>query len=153
MMSKRTICALVRASIILVGIMGAFICYFYYLLALFGMEGNASTEIFVFIIRLGVTIPCFVILGIGWVIAGSVKREVFTVRNARLLRLCAVILFVDAIVYLISSIAFYFMGENLLLIIPFVIITFALIVSLAFFVLSYYDFRAAELREENEGII
>ena len=152
---------IVKLSIIFIGICGLAMCCFWYpfLLALSAMSFALPMQNVVFITQLlfyiAVSVPCFVILGIGWKIAGAIKREtVFTRRTARMLRKCATILTVDEIVFIVGNIILCILGWNKGIVAAlFMIGTIGIVVVIALSILSRYVSEAAELREVAEGTI
>ncbi|MBQ9113139.1 MAG: DUF2975 domain-containing protein [Clostridia bacterium] len=154
-MTKKSLCYLVRISIIAVALCGLFICLCAYPfgVALNGLDAT-EPEMWIQMVFYWISaLPCFAILGIGWRMSSSLKGEFFTHKNARMLERAGYLLFCDAVFYLAGNVGFMIIGQNIFAIFSFMMVAFALVVSLAFFAAGHYVARAASLREENESYI
>ena len=101
-----------------------------------------------------VSIPCFVILIIAWKISVYIKTEqLFTIKVANMIKLCALILLIDLGIFLIGNIIFLLLKINDFAIIYFFLIIGGLVLSILLSVLSYYVAKAAELKEISDGTV
>lgn len=155
-MSKKSLYYLVKSAIIIVALCGLCICgcLYPFLVSLNGLDRGSEAVMWSQLIFYWLTsIPCFIILGIAWNIASSIKAELFTHRNAKLLKNSAIILFVDSIVFFIGNFVFMLIGYNPFAIAFFMLVIIALIASLALAVVGHYVTRATTIREENESYV
>ena len=155
-MSKRSLCFFVRVAIIMVFICGVCICagLYPFLVSLNGLNKGIEAVMWSQLIFYWITsIPCFMILGVGWKISSSITDELFTNKNAKYLKISAIILFVDSVVFLIGNLVFMIMEYNVFAIVFFMLDIIALVVSLALGVAGYYVKTATNIREENESFI
>lgn len=155
-MSKQSLYYLVKASIVAVALCGICICVCLYpfLVSLGGLDHGLEIILRIQLIFYWLSsVPCFVILGIGWRIASSIKTELFTHSNAKLLKDSAILLFVDAVVFLLGNLILMVLGYNPFAIAFFLLVVVALVVSLALGVAGHFVTRAATIREENESFV
>ena len=100
------------------------------------------------------SLPCFALLALGWIISNKIKSDnLFSYSTARLIKICAIILFVDLAVFLIGNCVFAFMGWNELMLFYLLVFAVGLSVACLCAVLSHYVFKAAVLQEEADGTI
>ena len=155
-MSKKSLYYLVRSAIFIVALCGLCICgcLYPFLVSLNGFDKGSETVMWSQLIFYWISsIPCFIILGIAWRIAASIKTELFTHNNAKLLKSSALLLFADSIVFFVGNFVFMFMGYNPFAIAFFMLVIVALIASLALAVVGHYLTRATTIREENESYV
>ena len=155
-MSKRDIYCFVKLAIVIVALCGLCICgcFYPFLVSLNGFDKGSEVVMWSELIFYWVTsIPCFIILGVAWRIASSIKTEPFTHKNAKLFKNSAILLFVDSIVFFIGNLVFMLMGYNPFAIAFFMLVIIALIASLALGVVGYYVTKATMIREENESYV
>ena len=155
-MSKKSLYYLVKSAIIIVALCGVCICSCLYpfLASLNGLDKGSEAVMWSQLIFYWLTsIPCFIILGVAWKIASSIKTELFTHKNAKHLKNSAILLFVDSIVFFIGNFVFMLIGYNPFAIAFFMLVIIALIASLALAVVGHYVTRATTIREENESYV
>lgn len=155
-MSKNSLYYLVKSTIVMVALCGLCICgcLYPFLVSLNGLDKSSEAVMWSQLVFYWITsIPCFIILGIAWKIASSIKAELFTHKNAKLLKNSAIFLFVDSIVFFIGNLVFMLMGYNPFAIAFFMLVIIALIASLALAVAGHYVTGATMIREENESYI
>lgn len=155
-MSKKSLYYLVKSAIIIVALCGLCICgcLYPFLVSLNGLDKGSEAVMWSQLIFYWLTsIPCFIILGVAWKIASSIKTELFTHENAKHLKNSAILLFVDSIVFFIGNFVFMLIGYNPFAIAFFMLVIIALIASLALAVVGHYVTRATMIREENESYV
>lgn len=147
---------LARLSILAMGICGICICACWYPFEIsLNAFGGGTTSLMWAQLCFDwlVSLPCFLILGIAWTVAISMKKEIFTRKNSDRLKLCGWILLCDTLIYLLGNLAFMLMEQNVFAIFHFFMALLALIVSLLFFMAGYYVSHGTRLREENEEFV
>lgn len=101
-----------------------------------------------------VSLPCFTILFMAWLMTNSMKNEAFfNDRNVKLARISAIILFVDLAVFLIGNIVFVILGWNEYAIIYFILSTIGLGIAILIKVFEQYLKKSVKMQEETEGLI
>ena len=99
-------------------------------------------------------LPCLFILALCWKISIAVKKEeFFTVKSAKLIKLCAVIFFIDLGVFFIGNLIFLCLGINHFAILHFGLFIGGTVLGVFASALSHYVAKAAAIKEENEGTI
>ena len=155
-MSKNFLCVLFKFAIVVCAICGICICgcFYPFLVSLNGWGKGSEVVMWTQIIFYwGTSIPWFWLLWIAWRVASSMKLELFTLQNARLLKNGAILLFVDSVIFLFGNLIFMFMGYNPFAIAFFLLVIVSLIASLALGAMGYYVAKASALREENESYV
>ena len=156
-----------RLSLIVICLVGVTICAFWYpfqvsLTAIGIPSGERVTptdaQMIAYRVQLFfywlVSIPCFVLLGFGWEVSSDIKKKAhFSKKTARRLRTSALILFADSITFLLAQPVFTLLKWNPFAPILAVVGVIGLIISFTLYLASRFVFKAAELKEENEGYI
>ena len=160
-MRKSIVLLISRSAIIIFALVGIAICAAYpYMIAIttglmFRPEASDHSVFYVQLIFYWLTsLPCFVILGIAWKITALInKDEIFSKKTVRLLKLSAVILFCDILVFLIGNLIFLFLEWNGFAIVHITISMVGVVAALFLLVMMYFAENASLLKEETEGII
>ena len=158
-MTGKALCFWVRCAMIAIAICGVGVCAFWYpfsiTLTTSGLQESGLVAFWTQLIFYWLTsLPCLVVLCIGWKIAAAIKSDaLFKEENAKAVKTAVQILFADIAVFLIGNVVFLVLGWNdfALLYLFFAII--GLVVAIFMAILSHYLYRAAELQEESEGTI
>lgn len=101
-----------------------------------------------------VAMPCFWILKVAWDITIEMKRErLFTLQNAVRIKKIAKVLMIDIIVFLAGNFIFFILEWHKHMALYCLVGLMGFVLVVCFWSLSHYLLRAAELQEENEGII
>ncbi len=159
-MNKISISFFIKLSIIAVGVIGIAVCLFWF--PFDGEFSGSHTELIsetAYYLRLGFylacTLPCFIILGIGWALTADIKSEnEFSLPAAKKFRAVFFLLFFDCLFFLFGNFLLILLGLHS----SFVLIYIALgivgiILSFLSYVLSVYILKAEKIKEENESII
>lgn len=163
-MTAKSLFFWVRFSIVIIALCGLTVCALWYpysfsliKIGLLGSELSELTSIQswgLLSFYWAVSIPCFVILIIAWKISVYIKTEqLFTIKVANMIKLCALILLIDLGIFLIGNIIFLLLKINDFAIIYFFLIIGGLVLSILLSVLSYYVVKAAELKEISDGTV
>lgn len=163
-MTAKSLFFWVRFSIVIIELCGLTVCALWYpysfsliKIGLLGSELSELTSIQswgLLSFYWAVSIPCFVILIIAWKISVYIKTEqLFTIKVANMIKLCALILLIDLGIFLIGNIIFLLLKINDFAIIYFFLIIGGLVLSILLSVLSYYVAKAAELKEISDGTV
>ncbi len=163
-MTAKSLFFWVRFSIVIIALCGLTVCALWYpysfsliKIGLLGSELSELTSIQswgLLSFYWAVSIPCFVILIIAWKISVYIKTEqLFTIKVANMIKLCALILLIDLGIFLIGNIIFLLLKINDFAIIYFFLIIGGLVLSILLSVLSYYVAKAAELKEVSDGTV
>ena len=163
-MTAKSLFFWVRFSIVIIALCGLTVCALWYpysfsliKIGLLGSELSELTSIQswgLLSFYWAVSIPCFVILIIAWKISVYIKTEqLFTIKVANMIKLCALILLIDLGIFLIGNIIFLLLKINDFAIIYFFLIIGGLVLSILLSVLSYYVAKAAELKEVSVGTV
>lgn len=163
-MTAKSLFFWVRFSIVIIALCGLTVCALWYpysfsliKIGLLGSELSELTSIQswgLLSFYCAVSIPCFVILIIAWKISVYIKTEqLFTIKVANMIKLCALILLIDLGIFLIGNIIFLLLKINDFAIIYFFLIIGGLVLSILLSVLSYYVAKAAELKEISDGTV
>ena len=163
-MTAKSLFFWVRFSIVIIALCGLTVCALWYpysfsliKIGLLGSELSELTSIHswgLLSFYWAVSIPCFVILIIAWKISVYIKTEqLFTIKVANMIKLCALILLIDLGIFLIGNIIFLLLKINDFAIIYFFLIIGGLVLSILLSVLSYYVAKAAELKEISDGTV
>ncbi len=163
-MTAKSLFFWVRFSIVIIALCGLTVCALWYpysfsliKIGLLGSELSELTSIQswgLLSFYWAVSIPCFVILIIAWKISVYIKTEqLFTIKVANMIKLCALILLIDLGIFLIGNIIFLLLKINDFAIIYFFLIIGGLVLSILLSVLSYYVAKAAELKEISDGTV
>lgn len=100
------------------------------------------------------SIPCFVILMFGWIISSDIKKgNAFSAEVADRLNICALILFVDSLVFLAAQLVFTVLNWNPFALFLYVTGGIGLILSFTLYLAARYVREAAKIKEENEGYV
>ena len=163
-MTAKSLFFWVRFSIVIIALCGLTVCALWYpysfsliKIGLLGSELSELTSIQswgLLSFYWAVSIPCFVILIIAWKISVYIKTEqLFTIKVANMIKLCALILLIDLGIFLIGNIIFLLLKINDFAIIYFFLIIGGLVLSILLSVLSYYVAKGAELKEIGDGTV
>ena len=163
-MTAKSLFFWVRFSIVIIALCGLTVCALWYpysfsliKIGLLASELSELTSIQswgLLSFYWAVSIPCFVILIIAWKISVYIKTEqLFTIKVANMIKLCALILLIDLGIFLIGNIIFLLLKINDFAIIYFFLIIGGLVLSILLSVLSYYVAKAAELKEISDGTV
>lgn len=163
-MTAKSLFFWVRFSIVIIALCGLTVCALWYpysfsliKIGLLGSELSELTSIQswgLLSFYWAVSIPCFVILIIAWKISVYIKTEqLFTIKVANMIKLCALILLIDLGIFLIGNIIFLLLKINDFAIIYFFLIIGGLVLFILLSVLSYYVAKAAELKEISDGTV
>lgn len=117
-MTAKSLFFWVRFSIVIIALCGLTVCALWYpysfsliKIGLLGSELSELTSIQswgLLSFYWAVSIPCFVILIIAWKISVYIKTEqLFTIKVANMIKLCALILLIDLGIFLIGNIIFF----------------------------------------------
>ena len=101
-------------------------------------------------------IPLYAILAFGWSVSAEMKKDMlFTKKNAKSLRLVAVLLGGDAVFFFVGNIVFWLFNLNFpgVVIAAFFFSLFVVLISAAVAILASMIDKACVIREENESII
>ena len=107
-----------------------------------------------FIFYEAVSMPCFVILIIAWLVTLRISRgKFFDTDTCRLINIAARILYIDLIIFLIGNVVFRFLEWNVYAIVYYLLSAVGLAMAICMTVISYYVRKSAQLKEEIEGLI
>jgi len=151
-MTEKSLCFWVRCAIIAVAIVGLTVCAVWIPISVLGADVTARwvQRIFYWLTSL----PCFVALAFGWVVSSEMRKgDLFKEKTAKLVKLAAVMLFIDIVIFFIGTLVFFLLDWNGLLLLYSVVSAVGMIVVLFLFVVSHYLLKAAILQEESEGTI
>ena len=101
-------------------------------------------------------IPLYAILALGWSVSCEMKKDMlFTKKNAKSLRLVAILLGGDAVFFFVGNIVFWLLNLNFpgVVIAAFFFSVFVVLISAAVAILASMIDKASVIREENESII
>lgn len=157
-MSSKAVCFWLRFSIIAVAVCGAVICgliYPYLFLRSFP-ENKILIAVWCALVC-AAAVPCYTVLFFVWKISTAIKNEtVFTEKNAKIIKLCAQIVFIDLGVFFVGNLILALLNlqaSPLILFCSFLLIFAGFMLALFAAILSRYVAKAAALQEENEGTI
>ncbi len=151
-MTEKSLCFWVRCAIIAVAIVGITVCAVWIPASVLGADamGRWIQRIFYWL----TSVPCFVALAMGWMVSSEMKKgALFKEKTAKLVKLAALTLFVDIVVFFVGTLVFFLLDWNGLLLLYSVVSAVGMIVVLFLFIVSHYLLKAAVLQEESEGTI
>lgn len=151
-MTEKSLCFWVRCAILAVAAVGLTVCAVWIPISVLGAGVTARwiQRIFYWLTSL----PCFVALAMGWAVSSEMKKgALFKEKTAKLVKLAALMLFVDIAVFFIGTLVFFLLDWNELLLLYSVVSAVGMIVVLFLFIVSHYLLKAAVLQEESEGTI
>lgn len=163
-MTSKSLFFWVRCSIVIVALCGLTVCAFWYpfsiSLSVMGVVDAVPTVaqnvqmwtqlVFYWLVSL----PCFVILVLAWLMTNLMKKEkFFNEKNIKLANISAIILFADLAAFLIGNVVFLILGWNDYAIIYFMLFAIGLGVALLIKVFEQYMKKAVQMQEETEGLI
>lgn len=159
-----TICKLIRLAIAIFFLCGILVCFIWYpfsiSLSVIGTVNVQPTTIqniqmwTQLVFYWFVSIPCFVILIIIWLVAGSIKKnQVYERKNIYYIKVSLTILFLDLIIYLIGNIIFLILGWNDFAIVYFIIFLIGVAILALIKVLEKYFKDAIIMHDDTEGLI
>lgn len=166
-MNEKKIAWLLRIAIICIGLFGIAVCAFWwpFSISLTSEVGLAydkadvtvaeTVEFWVqFIFYEAVSIPCFVILIIAWLVTIRISRGKFLDLNTcRLINIAAKILYIDLIIFLIGNVIFRILEWNVYAVVYYLLAAVGLAMAICMTAVSYYVRKSAQLKEETEGLI
>ena len=159
-MSSKMLSILMRISVIAMAVCGLFLIG--YLVPVLGASlateyPEFSSWYLPWLIFLSViSIPCFAVLIFVWLVADAVQsEEVFTVRTASWIKVSAILIFADTVLFFVGNIIFWFIGLShpTVLLASLILDIFAITLAVLAATLSRYLTKAALLQEESEGTI
>lgn len=101
-------------------------------------------------------LPLYVILILGWRVSGEMQKDMlFTQKNAKSLRLVALLLAGDAVFFFVGNIVYWLINLNFpgVVIASFIFCVFVVLICGAVWILADMVDKASDIREENESII
>lgn len=154
---------MIKSSVVIFGICGLLMCALWYPFSISFMvmgvvdvvptlEQNIAmwTQL---VFYWAVSVPCFLILAFVWKMTDSIKKDqFFSYKIAKSMKNCALLLFIDVLVFFAGNTVFFFLGWNVFAIIYYIIAVVGLAVSSIFLVASHFVYKAAQLKE-TEGLI
>jgi len=158
-MSSRALCTLVRSAVILAAVCGIIACGS---LPSFGSSIAAVYPEYAhlylpWLIFLWLTsVPLFILLFFIWKISTAIIKEtVFTVPTARVVRICATILFATTGLFITGNVVFLLLGMSHpgVLFLSLIADVFVIALAVVLAVLSRYLTKAAALQEEADSFI
>ena len=153
-----------KGAIVLLLIFGLIMCIFWYpfsislnTVGISPMPPSAAEKVQMYTqlaLCWACSIPCFAVLALLWLLTNMIgMKRVFEHRTSRTLKICAVILSVDAVAFAIGNIVIINLEWDSFAIVNFVLCGIALAASGFLAVLSHYTKQAAILKEETDGLI
>ena len=163
-MTNKLTLVLARCAIIVIALCGLTVCAIWYpcsfSLIKIGLINTKLTvlttaqSVVLLAFYLVASLPCFIILILGWGISASIKTErLFTSKISKTIKTCAKILLVDLCAFFIGNVILLLLKINDFAIIYFFLIIGGFILSAFLLVLSHYVAKAAELQEISDGTI
>ncbi|MDE6210973.1 MAG: DUF2975 domain-containing protein [Clostridia bacterium] len=165
-MNDKKVAWLLRTAIIIVGLFGLTVCAFWWpfsiSLSTMGVDSSlssltdAQTAEFwsQFAFYMAVSLPCFAILVIAWIVTNRIHNgQFFALSTAKLINIAALILYIDLGVFLIGNLVFMFLEWNTFAIIYYFLAAIGFAVAICMSIIAYFVKRSAELKEETEGIV
>ena len=102
----------------------------------------------------GVSVPCFLILAFSWKITDAIKNDAFfSYKIAKKINFCAMLLFVDVIIFFIGNTVFLLLNWSVFVLVYYIIAVVGLAVASVFAAIAHFVSKAAKLKEETEGLI
>ena len=164
---NRLIVFCIRLSLIVICLVGIAICSFWYpfqvSLTAIGVPSGERvnptdaqlTEYWIQLIFYWLaSIPCFIVLIIGWLISSDViSGQVFSKKDSTRLKRSACILFIDSILFLLAQFVFTLLQWNPFAPILSTVGVIGLILGFVLYLSGRYVNEAAKIKEENEGYI
>ena len=163
-MKNSLIALFVRLIIIFIAACGLAICVFWYpfsiSLSVMGLADSVPTFeqniemwtqlIFYYLVSL----PCFIILFLAWLITCSMKKGAFfSGKNIKIIKLSALILFVDLMVFLIGNVVFLILGWNDFALIYFILFVIGLGLTILIMFFENYLKKSVKMQENREVLI
>jgi len=102
------------------------------------------------------SVPFFVVLVIGWKVAGAIRHEkFFSLQTANLMKVCSMVLFCGAGFFLLGNgaLLLFDMSHPAILLVSFFAVIFCALLATVAAALSHYIAKAAALQTEAEGTI
>lgn len=159
-MSSKTLCLIMRATVISVAISLLFLCG--YLFPSWGIDIATANPEFAhwywpwITLLWASSILCYCVLVYIWKVSGAVEREeVFTVKTAKWVKAGALLVFADVGLFFVCNLLFWLIGINHpgIMLLSVIVDLFAITLAVLAAVLSRYLTQAAVLQEESEGTI
>lgn len=163
-MKNSMLAVLVRVVIVVIATCGILVCAFWYPFSIsLSVMGVVETEptaaqniqlwtqlVFYWV----VSIPCFAILVLAWLMTNSMKKEAFfKEKNVKLTKISAIILFADLVAFLIGNVVFLILEWNDYAIIYFILFAIGLGGAILIKVFEQYLKKAVQMQEDTEGLI
>ena len=163
-MKNSSIALFIRLIIIFIAACGLAICVFWYpfsiSLSVMGLADSVPTFeqniemwtqlIFYYLVSL----PCFIILFLAWLITCSMKKgSFFSKKNVKIIKLSALILFVDLMVFLIGNVVFLILGWNDFALIYFILFVIGLGLTILIMFFETYLKKSLKMQENREVLI
>ncbi len=162
-MSNKKIGICIKVAVVVVTLAGLLMCAWYPYDVLFSslawrLGVPDVVQMVKFIARVafswGVSIPCFMIMGLMWKVSARISRgETFSFDIYKYLRLSATTLFIDCGVYFVGNAVFYALGCNPLFIVYMIIGIIGVAVAFCMAALASMAKNAAALKEDNDSIL
>ncbi len=163
-MKNSLIANLIRSVIIVIAICGLLVCAFWYpfsiSLSVIGVVDAKPTQMqniqmwSQIIFYWMVSIPCFVILVLSWLITNSMKKENFiSNNNVKMLKICSLILLTDLMVFLIGNVIFLILGWNVYAIVYFMLFAIGIGIVILIKVFEQHLKKVVQMQEDIEGLI
>ena len=163
-MKNSLIALFVRLIIIFIAACGLAICVFWYpfsiSLSVMGLADSVPTFeqniemwtqlIFYYLVSL----PCFIILFLAWLITCSIKKGAFfSKKNVKIIKLSALILFIDLMVFLIGNVVFLILGWNYFALFYFRLFVIGLGLTILIMFFEKYLKKSVKMQENGEVLI
>ncbi len=166
-MNNRTISFSIKICILIAALTGIFVCTQIYpftaSLEAFGLSPDGtrpwtdaqylkfwSMLIFYWVMSL----PCFAVLLIGWLVSGDIKKDnLFSLGAVKRLKAAFLILFFSSCIFLAGNIVFRALDWSVFATMYAFIAVVGIIMSFGIYVLSKFVSKAQLLKEENDSIL
>ncbi len=166
-MNNRTISIFIKICILIAALVGIIVCVQIYpmtaSLEAFGLSPDGtrpwtdaqylkfwSMLIFYWVMSL----PCFAVLLIGWLVSGDIKKNnLFSIGAAKKLKAAFVTLFISSCIFLMGNIVFRALDWSSFSATYSFIAIVGIIISFGIYVLSKFVSQAQLLKEENDSIL
>ena len=159
-MKSKTFSSLMKLSVLIAALCGAFICVF--VIPDFGknvilLHPEFSTWYWPWMVfALLFALPCFALLVCVWCVSDCVKNEtVFTLRTVKYIKTAAVLLFTDAALLFAGNVLLWLLNMNHpgVVLLCVVAAVFEVVIALFAQIIARYVAQAAALQEESDGTL
>ena len=155
-MKAKTLSAIFKTVLVLLGLFGAGMCAAWYPLHLrYVLSASGGVAYWVMLALYWVAaLPCFAILVVGWMLTGNVKKEdFFTKKNSFLLKLCAFALLAALLFFAVCNGIFWAVRWQSFDMVSVVLFVLGLVFAALAFAASYYVAEAVKYKDDSEGLI